>query len=94
MRLSAALQTDGPLCGPFPIFSKHPEFGEFSLHIPLFPCIFHTHSGLFSTIFCLKLILKFCGLILIDSFRLIASIKAAEKRLKTIDSFLLEKKSI
>ena len=21
----------GPLCGPFPIFSKHPEFGEFVL---------------------------------------------------------------
>ena len=32
----ALLYNDGPLCGQFPIFSKHPEFGEFTLLIDLF----------------------------------------------------------
>ena len=27
----APLLTDGPLCGPSPISSKHPEFGEYYL---------------------------------------------------------------
>ena len=28
----ALLYNDGPLCGPFPISSKHPEFGEYTLY--------------------------------------------------------------
>ena len=30
-RMEASLHNDEPLCGPFPIFSMHPEFGEFTL---------------------------------------------------------------
>ena len=32
MRPLALLYNGGPLCGPSPIFSKHPEFGEFTLN--------------------------------------------------------------